>query len=72
MHDESLAEAADERDALRRIISTYRQLQQTYGDAPPLTAHAEALRSAITTSDIQRAERVLGWIEWELNSGGGW
>jgi len=75
MHDESLGDVADERNALRRIISTYRQMQQTYGDAQPLTAHAEALRYAINTSDIERAEMVLAWIEWELNSGGisgGW
>jgi len=74
MH-ESLADVANERNGLRRIISNYRQLQQTYGDAQPLTVHAEALRYAIKTSDIKRAERVLALIEWELDSGGiagGW
>ena len=72
MHDESLGDVADERNALRRIISAYRQMQQTYGDAQPLIAHADALRYAIDTSDIEQAERVLAWIEWELKSGGIW
>jgi len=69
MH-ESLTDVAKERNGLRRIIGTYRQLQQTYGDAQPLTAHAEELRYAINTSDTKRARRILALIEWELDSGG--
>ena len=41
--DESLAGVVEERDGLRRIIGPYRQLQQTHGDAPTLTAKAKAL-----------------------------
>jgi hypothetical protein len=64
--DESLAEVVEERDGLRRIIGTYRQLQQTHGDAPTLTANAKALRCAIDASDIRWAERVLARIRSEL------
>ena len=66
--DESLADVAEVRNGLRRIISSYRQLQQTYADAPPLTAHAKALRCAIDESDNKSAERVLARIQWELGS----
>ena len=66
--DESLTEVTEERSGLRRIISTYRQLQQIHGDAPPLTAHAKALRCAIDASDIPWAERVLARIHSELGN----
>jgi len=64
--DESLAEVVEERDGLRRIIGTYRQLQRTHGDAPTLTANAKALRCAIDASDVRWAERVLARIRSEL------
>ena len=64
--DESLAGVVEERDGLRRIIGPYRQLQQTHGDAPTLTANAKALRCAIDASDIRWAERALARIRSEL------
>ena len=64
--DESLADVVEERDGLRRIIGTYRQLQQTHGDAPTLTANAKALRCAIDASDVRWAETVLARIRSEL------
>jgi hypothetical protein len=59
--DECLADVAEVRNGLRRIINTY-------CDAPPLTSHAKALRCAIDASNIKSAERVLARIRWELGS----